>query len=58
MNIEHSTLDVRCSSLKPTPHGMNTTFNWLQNNIALMGFIAVRMGCPKDENRIVIIRIN
>jgi hypothetical protein len=22
--------------LKPTPHGMNTTFNWPQNNLALM----------------------
>ena len=36
-DVQRWTFDVRCSSLKPTPHGMNTTLNWLENNLALMG---------------------
>jgi len=31
------TFDVRCSSFKTTSYGINVTFKWLQNKLALMG---------------------
>ncbi len=35
--IRRWTFDVRCSSLKTSPYGINATCEHLQNNLALMG---------------------
>jgi hypothetical protein len=34
--------DVGRSSFKPAPYGINATCEFLQNNLALMGFIPAR----------------
>ena len=36
-DVGRSMLDVRCSSFKTIPHGINVTCECLQNNLALMG---------------------
>ncbi len=36
-DVGRSMFDVRCSSFKTTSYGINVTFKWLQNKLALMG---------------------
>jgi len=43
-DVQRWTFDVGRSSFKTTLYGINVTFEWLQNNLALMGGCADDMG--------------
>ena len=43
-DVQRWTLDVGRSSFKPTPYGINVTWELLQNNLALIGLSPAR--CP------------
>ena len=45
-DVQRWTFDVGCSSFKPTPYGINATYEYLQNNLVLIG-VSPRSGLER-----------